>query len=68
MTQDGGARRNGTASVAGSAVSASRTAAQEDKVQRVVVEGLWKQVLEPALEYTRVSPPSGVKRRCVHMR
>ncbi|BGP52858.1 hypothetical protein JCM8202_003940 [Rhodotorula sphaerocarpa] len=53
MTQDGGARRNGTASVAGSAVSASRAAAQEDKVQRVVVEGLWKQVLEPALEYTR---------------
>lgn len=29
-------------------------AAQEEKVQRVVVDGLWKQVMEPALEYTRV--------------
>ncbi|GAA5861461.1 hypothetical protein JCM3774_000254 [Rhodotorula dairenensis] len=28
-------------------------AAQEEKVQRVVVDGLWKQVMEPALEYTR---------------
>lgn len=26
---------------------------QEEKVQRVVVDGLWKQVMEPALEYTR---------------
>jgi hypothetical protein len=40
-------------SVSGSTSLHSR-AIQEEKVQRVVVDGLWKQVMEPALEYTRV--------------
>ncbi|TKA55335.1 hypothetical protein B0A53_02259 [Rhodotorula sp. CCFEE 5036] len=39
-------------SVSGSTSLHSR-AIQEEKVQRVVVDGLWKQVMEPALEYTR---------------
>ncbi|GAA5980753.1 hypothetical protein JCM10908_001765 [Rhodotorula pacifica] len=40
-------------SVSAASTSLTSRAAQEEKVQRVVVDGLWKQVMEPALEYTR---------------
>lgn len=45
--------RRMASSVSGTTSLHSR-AVQEEKVQRVVVDGLWKQVMEPALEYTRV--------------
>ncbi|KWU46667.1 Vps52-domain-containing protein [Rhodotorula sp. JG-1b] len=44
--------RRMASSVSGTTSLHSR-AVQEEKVQRVVVDGLWKQVMEPALEYTR---------------
>lgn len=37
----------------------SRSREDQDKMRKVLVEGLWKQVMEPALEYSFVSFPLG---------
>lgn len=52
---DGENGRAGTPSVAGSvATVASRDRQQDEKAQRATVDALWKGVMDPALEYSRV--------------
>lgn len=54
----------GKEGVAGSVRSTNAGADEKsDKMARAVVEGLWKSVMEPAQEYTQVSPEGRVRGR-----